>query len=189
MILADHQIKKAIEDGFLIMDPVPLEDQYGPTTVDLHIGDDLQRFDPKLFETPALDVRIRLDALSPPDLRPYMERVKPESDGSYILKPRELVLVTTLEWIELPPHGRLAARVDGRSRFARTGLLVHLTAPTIHNTFRGKITLELINLGPLPLVVVANRTRLCQLVFERVETEPGRSLESPFQDQNTPFGR
>lgn len=117
-----------------------------------------------------------------------MESLPVESDGCVILRPHEFIIATTLERIELPPHGRLAARVEGRSSFARLGLVIHMTAPTIHNTFRGNITLEIMNHGPFPLHVQPGRTRLCQLIFERVEEEPGIPLVSAFQDQRTPLG-
>jgi hypothetical protein len=38
--------------------------------------------------------------------------------------------------------------VDGKSTRSRTGILVHLTAPTIHAGWSGKITLEIANVGP-----------------------------------------
>jgi dCTP deaminase len=56
-----------------------------------------------------------------------------------------------------------------RSRFARLGLVIHVTAPTIHNTFRGRIALEMMNHGPLELVLTPDETRICQLIFERIE--------------------
>ena len=53
----------------------------------------------------------------------------------FTLKANQFVLAKTLERVELPiAEGRpcLAARIEGRSSFARSGLLVHFTAPTIH---------------------------------------------------------
>jgi deoxycytidine triphosphate deaminase len=52
--------------------------------------------------------------------------------------------------------------VEGKSSYARCGLLVHFTAPTIHTGFAGTITLELINLGlckiPSPNAPIQNVT-------------------------------
>lgn len=46
-------------------------------------------------------------------------------------------------------HGsRIAARVEGRSSLARIGLMLHLTAPTIHAGFEGNITIEMLSHSP-----------------------------------------
>jgi dCTP deaminase len=78
--------------------------------------------------------------------------------------------------------GGLAARVEGRSSFARTGLLVHFTAPTIHTAFEGHITLEIINLGWAPVVLWPNM-RICQLIVETVDGDIAMS-ESQFRGQS-----
>ncbi len=188
MILTNRQIREAIAEGHIIIDPSPDDDQFAPTAVDLRISDDIQRFKPDLYNTRGLNVNINLDDIELPDLRPHMEHLPRSEDGRVTIKPNELIIATTLEKIELPPTGKLAARVEGRSRFARLGLVVHMTAPTIHNTFRGKITLEIMNYGPIPLVLMPNHTKLCQLIFERISEEPIGSLNSPFQDQDNPLG-
>lgn len=109
---------------------------------------------------------------------------------SYSLEPKTLVLGQTLERIHLPlqqaPDRSLAARIEGRSSYARAGLAVHCTAPTIHAGFRGPITLELINFGRYPIVLHAGDA-ICQLILERVEGAPTSRL-SQFHDQRTPGG-
>lgn len=107
----------------------------------------------------------------------------------FVLRPNKLVLGKTLEHVELPilTDGiSLAARVEGKSSFARCGLLVHFTAPTIHSGFKGTITLELINLSPLDIALYPNMP-ICQLIIEQVQGIPF-SNESQFQGQATPGG-
>jgi dCTP deaminase len=99
-----------------------------------------------------------------------------------------LVLVRTLEHIDLPLRGKLAARVEGRSKQARLGMTAHITAPTIHGGFRGKIVLEILNHGPFRLEVRPNQSMLCQLVFEGVDAVPHRGGSRTFTDQSTPLG-
>lgn len=188
MILADSEIRRALEIRDLIVEPAPQGDQFSPSALDLHVGADFRRFRPELYRAPGVDLIIRLDSVELQHLRAYLEQLAVQPDGSVILRPGELVIATTLEHIELPARGRLAARVEGRSRFARLGLVIHMTAPTIHSTFRGNITLEMMNHGPIPLLVTPNRTRICQLIFERLEGEASSTLSSPFQDQTTPLG-
>jgi dCTP deaminase len=103
--------------------------------------------------------------------------------------PGKLVLANTLERVELPIlPGRpsLAARVEGRSSFARCGLLIHFTAPTIHAGFKGRITLELINLGSIPILLYP-QSYVCQLIIEEVVGLPLEN-ESQFQGQVRPGG-
>ncbi len=74
--------------------------------------------------------------------------------GGYALQPNTFILGQTLERVHLPiREGRpcYAARIEGRSSFARVGLIVHFTAPTIHAGFEGTIALEMINLAEYPI--------------------------------------
>lgn len=188
MILTDSQIREALGQGYLTIDPAPGDEQYSTTALDFHIGDKFLRFRPDLYGVPGVGLSIDLDAIEIGNLRPYMEALPVEQSGCVMLRPKEFVIGITRERIELPARGRLAARVEGRSRYARLGLVVHMTAPTIHNGFSGQITLEIMNHGPIPLLIRPNVTRLCQLVFERVDDEPSRTLASPFQHQTDPLG-
>jgi dCTP deaminase len=189
VVLTDAAIREALRGGDLVIEPVPSPESFSPTALDLRIGRDIRRFRPALYQTKGVAVTIHLDAVEIPDLAPYLEPVPIQTDGTVVLPCGELVVAATLERIELPAKGRLAARVEGRSRFARLGLVVHMTAPTIHNSFRGTIALEIMNHGPIPLVVQPGLARICQLIFERIEGEAASELDSPFQDQKGALGR
>jgi dCTP deaminase len=65
----------------------------------------------------------------------------------------------------LPASSRFAARIEGKSGLARLGLVVHLTAPTIHAGFKGQIQLEMVNLGPNEIILDVGMP-ICQLIFE-----------------------
>ncbi len=169
MILTDNQIHEAIRQGHVVIDPPPNDDQFSSTALDLHIGDDIRCFKKRVQTPRGTTLRISLDKVRIPHLSRHLEPLPREADGTVILRPGQLTIATTLERVELPRQGRLAARVEGRSRFARLGLVIHMTAPTIHNRFRGRITLEIMNHGPIELVLTPNQTRICQLVFERID--------------------
>ncbi|MDO8794033.1 MAG: hypothetical protein Q7J25_05380 [Vicinamibacterales bacterium] len=55
---------------------------------------------------------------------------------------------------------------SARSSLARLGLMVHLTAPTIHAGFNGNITLEVINHGPFHLKLVPKTIEACVIARE-----------------------
>jgi deoxycytidine triphosphate deaminase len=81
----------------------------------------------------------------------------------FVLHPNEVVLAATLEYIVLP--GDLSAQVITRSSFGRLGLL-SATAVQIHPHFHGCLTLELVNLGVVPVELTPGE-RVAQLVVTR----------------------
>jgi dCTP deaminase len=110
-------------------------------------------------------------------------------DQPFALVPGKFILANTLEQVSLPIIDNtpcLAARVEGRSSFARCGLLVHFTAPTIHAGYSGRITLEIINLGAVPILLFPEMY-ICQLIVEEVHGFP-RQNDSQFQGQTRPGG-
>ena len=83
---------------------------------------------------------------------------------SYFLHPRSFVLGITLEWVRLPRD--LAAYVVGRSSWGRRGLII-ATATGVHPGFKGCITLELTNVGEIPIAIKPGMA-ICQLFFHEV---------------------
>lgn len=121
---------------------------------------------------------------------PNSKRQTITEEQPFSLKTGRFVLGRTLERVELPigDDGEcLAARIEGKSSYARCGLLVHFTAPTIHCGFRGVIALELCNLGPANILLYPG-TPICQLIIEVVRGVPFRN-DSQFQGQQAPGGR
>lgn len=183
MILSNTEIKSALEEKRIIIDPFPLE-PFDTTAVDLCLG--------KYVSIPkdglSLTIVPGIGNLSK-SLNCIYEDVI--IDKSYNLEPGLFVLAQTRESISLPiiPNSDgnvIAARIEGKSSLARCGLLVHFTAPTIHAGFTGKITLEMINLGKNPIQLTPGM-RICQLIFEMVLNTPTPN-PSQFQGQEHPAG-
>jgi dCTP deaminase len=80
---------------------------------------------------------------------------------SYILHPGAFVLGSTLEWMCLPPN--LSAYVTGKSSLGRHGLVIE-TASGIHPGFSGCLTLEIANVGEVPLEIFPGML-ICQVFF------------------------
>lgn len=186
MILSDKDLKKAIKNRDIIIDPMPA--RYSPSAIDLRMGDQLFTWDQNIVSQRGVEVLINLDEVSIPSLAAYMKSVQKQEDGSYVLEPDCFVHTLTYEKIWLPKKSKFAARVEGRSSLARLGVVVHLTAPTVHCGFRGRIALEIINFGPFKIKVMPGKTRICQLIVEKVSTIPSRELETVFINQKTPIG-
>ncbi len=102
-----------------------------------------------------------------------------------LLKPGEFALARTTELVGIPAH--LVARVEGKSSWARRGLLVHITAGFIDPGFCGTITLELANLSARPLELPVG-CAIAQLSILELDTPPlvpygDESLGSHYQHQ------
>jgi dCTP deaminase len=192
MILSNVDIHTALDDGSIVIDPQPaprfpsIADStcpYASTSVDLRLSSKLSR--PK--KAPGVNLDLRSLAVAS-TLAALYEDIEIDSNNGYILEPNKFVLGNTVERVHLRVGSQaIAARVEGKSSRARMGILVHFTAPTIHAGFEGNITLEIINLGPYPLVLFPG-VPICQLIFERVQSVPVKFAPSQFQGQSAPVG-
>lgn len=124
-----------------------------------------------------------------PFLSEVYEEIEINHIGGFTLPVHQFVLGSTMERVSFPireDRTCYAARIEGRSSFARIGLIVHFTAPTIHSGFDGTITLEMINLGPYPITLYRGM-EICQLIVEPLDAPPFLN-PSNFQGQRRPSG-
>jgi dCTP deaminase len=92
-----------------------------------------------------------------------------------IVRPNGFLLWQTKEKVGTPHDAKLISFVNGKSSRARAGIVVHLTAPTIHSTWVGKITLEIANVGPFDLVLQEDDV-IAQLTVAKITSIPDRSM-------------
>ena len=85
----------------------------------------------------------------------------------FILQPREFVLAITEEHLELDDD--VLGRLEGRSSLGRIGIIVHGTAGLFDPGWSGKATLELSNLGRMPVALYPGM-RICSFTFEQLST-------------------
>jgi dCTP deaminase len=189
VILSDVDIKRALQEKNLIITPSPNEEHIDSTTVDLRIGEPFYEWDPGLVGQSGVSVNIDIDNFDfQPLAHSYLREIHKNASGKYVIEPRTFYLAPTYEEIQLPRHSKLAARVEGKSSLARLGLVIHMTAPTIHCGYGpGIITLEIYNYGPFPIAVTPGKSLVCQLIVECVTTEP-KERHGKFQHQKSPKG-
>lgn len=84
----------------------------------------------------------------------------------FVIHPGSFVLGATLEWLDLPSD--LSAYVTGKSTLGRHGLIIE-TAAGIHPGFSGCLTLELGNVGEIPLEIYPGM-QICQIFFHAVRS-------------------
>jgi dCTP deaminase len=85
--------------------------------------------------------------------------------AEYVLHPQAFVLGVTLEWLRFP--GNLAGYVVGKSGLGRCGLII-ATATGVHPGFKGCLTLELTNVGEIPISIRPGMS-VCQVFFHSVD--------------------
>ena len=156
------------------------------------LGDDFQMWDQTRLDQAGVEIVLNLAEQKFPDTAKNYLINAPLHDGCLTIPPYRSYpwhfLGQTRSRVALNREHKIAARVEGKSSLARLGLIVHLTAPVIHCGFRGHIALELINFGPFSIKLVPHKTRICQLVFERLETESEGEPTTTFMDQTRPGG-
>ncbi len=99
----------------------------------------------------------------------------------FILHPGKFALGMTLEWISFP--GDLAGHITGKSSLGRRGLVIE-TAAGIHPGFAGCLTLELANVGEIPIALNPGM-EFCQVFFHETLSE-NRGATSQFKGSRKP---
>lgn len=180
-ILSDKDIKEHLRSGKITINPLTNPKvQIQPSSVDLRIGNEFKGF--KIIRKPCID------PMDQSDLESYMESFHLEDGEPFIIHPGEFTLATTYETIKLPND--LVARVEGRSSMGRLGVTMHVTAGFIDPGFHGKITLEISNIGKMPVALYTGQ-RVCQIVFETMTSPSEKPYGHPERDskymgQNSP---
>ena len=166
MILSDRDIKKAIEAGRIKITPkIDYQEQLGSCSVDLRLGNVFRVFN----HSKCAYIDLRNKNLN----RNLMKKVVVNKNEPFIMQPGEFVLASTRESLELPDD--LLARLEGRSSLGRLGITIHSTAAVFDPGWRGRVVMELGNLGKMPVALYPGM-RICSLTFERL-TSP---VEVPY---------
>lgn len=155
-VLTRDEILKAIEQGHIEVDPFD-PSLIGPGSIDLHLDNQFRVFK---------KLHYIYDVTDEADFTQITTLV--ETDKSFVVLPGESVLGITRERIRLAPF--LCGRLEGRSRFARLGLMVHVTAGFMQPGINNRQVLEISNVSSVALALHPG-TRLCQFIFERCEGE------------------
>lgn len=164
--LVKSSILSSIAKKQLAVSPILSAGQIGASSIDLRLGNvflmvrarGLSDVDPVRF---ANTDGTSGDHAFEQAKRQKHERYEAPFGEKFLLHPGMLALVPTLEWIKLPAN--LQGIVTARSSWAREGLSI-ATASLIHPGYKGVITLELANLGQIPLTLYPG-LRIAQIAF------------------------
>lgn len=155
MVLSDKDIKLSLKKGEIKITPVPnLKNQLGSNSIDLRLGNVFRIFDHSKYAY--------IDPFKKNIGEEVTREVKVKENEPFIIQPGDFVLGTTIEYLEIPDN--LVGSLEGRSSIGRLGIVVHSTAASIECGFRGKITLELANMGKMPVALYSGM-RICAVSF------------------------
>lgn len=138
MILSDKDIKSALKSGRITIKPL-FKNSIQPASVDVHLDNQFLVFD--VAQHTCIDVKKPVDNL--------MKKIFIDKEGSFIIHPGEFVLGNTYEKIGVADD--MVGRLEGKSSLGRLGLIIHATAGYLDPGNNLKLTLELSNIGKLPI--------------------------------------
>ncbi|MCD4783122.1 MAG: dCTP deaminase [Candidatus Eremiobacteraeota bacterium] len=153
-ILTRDEILKEIRNGKIEIEPFT-EDMVGPGSVDLSLGNRFRTFR-KLHEI--------YDVTDDANFHEITNVVEISNGERFVLMPQETILGITRERVKLPPY--ICGWLEGRSRFARLGLMVHITAGFMQPGINNHQVLEIANVSSVPLALHPG-TRICQFIFQK----------------------
>lgn len=168
MILSDRDIRARLAKGDLVVEPLDDMDlQVQPASIDLRLGDEFL-----VFRNPHIAfIDPRAGGVAD-----YTEKVTLAKGHAFILHPGEFVLGSTYERVRIPHD--LVAKVEGRSSLGRLAIVVHATAGFVDPGFEGHITLELSNLGRVP-VALHPGMRISQIALHQMLSAAERPYGHP----------
>lgn len=143
----------------------------GGTSIDLRLGRWFRSFKQTRTKSVALSGLDNDDSMHESESSRTKQYFVPFGD-SYVLHPGRFVLGVTLEWLRLPPG--LSGYITGKSSLGRHGLVIE-TAAGLHPHFSGCLTLELANVGEVPLEISPGM-KICQIFLHQVTPSAHSSL-------------
>jgi dCTP deaminase len=164
MILKAEQIAERLETAESVSDPLiitpePSIDKLktsGSASIDLTLG----TWFVALRGTRMSLLRITNNAQDPPHEFQLTKTYHVPFGDEFVLHPKSFVLGVTLEWVRLPKD------IVGRSSWCRRGLII-ATASGVHPGFTGCLTLEISNVGEIPIALMPGMA-VCQLFIHQV---------------------
>ncbi|MFH7903683.1 MAG: dCTP deaminase [Candidatus Aenigmatarchaeota archaeon] len=189
MLLSDKKIKEYVKQGKIIIVPFE-ESQVGPSSYDLRLGFKFRVFknfgeaviDPKNFNDVLIDKKETDEYIVYNYKYTDLFQLKSEN-SSFVLHPNEFALASVYEYIKLSDN--IAAQIQGRSSFARLGLLVHTSAGWVDPGYSGHLTLELYNVNKKP-IILRPLMKIAQISFfelDEVETPYYKRKSSKYVEE------
>jgi len=155
-ILTKDEIIKQINAGNIEIKPFD-RSQVGPASIDLRLGNEFSTFK-RTYRNIIVDEQASAE-------KEVLEHTSVRNGDHFLLLPHETVIAVTRERVKLSPS--LCGQLEGRGRFARLGLSVHIAAGFIQPGIAdSQIFFAITNVGPVALELYPGTT-ICQLIIHR----------------------
>lgn len=166
--LVDWEIRELIERDIIVVDPIlSMQEQLSQVGIDLRLDIYFREF--LHMKQEAID-----SAQEIPEHEFYhLREIDLEKEEFYVIHPGDFVLTQSLEYVAIPSY--ICCRLGGRSSLAKSGIEVHATAERVDPGFKGHLTLELKNVGRMPVKLYPVQ-RIAHLMFELTS-----EVESPYE--------
>ncbi|MCL4383448.1 MAG: dCTP deaminase [Candidatus Marsarchaeota archaeon] len=168
MILSDFDLNNAIKTNRLVVKPF-LKEIVRENGLDLRLSDEI-----------AYHNDFKDHFVLDPEKKEHVEQsYKVEKHKkSFIINPNQQVLLSTLEYLELPED--LVGLVELRSTWARHGFSL---PPTIIDAgFKGTITLEVINNAPFK-ILLRPKYRFAHVIFIKTNNKVSNTYKGTYLNQ------
>jgi len=175
MILCDKDIKNRLNEKSIILEPFS-DEQISSSSVDLRLGHEFRSF--------RHVSKSHIDPLDSTSSDEYTELHIMKDNEPFIIHPGEFVLATTFERVVMPSD--LVASLDGRSSLGRLGIIIQ-TAAMVDAGFKGKITLEIANIGKMP-VKIYPKMRICRMTFHNLSNKCDKPYSGRYINQEAAQG-
>ncbi|MBZ5635511.1 MAG: dCTP deaminase [Acidobacteriia bacterium] len=159
MVLSDVDIRRYLAEGKIKIAPELPPEQFGSCSVDFRLGPEFSVFEHSRHAL--IDLREKTA------IQDLMRTITVPENEPFILQPGEFALAITQETLELDDD--VLGRLEGRSSLGRIGIIVHGTAGLFDPGWRGRATLELSNLGVMPVALYPGM-RICSFTFEQLSS-------------------
>jgi|SRR3989339_820942 len=156
MVLSNRDIENAIRNKEIIIKPLEKE-QIGPASIDLTLSKEWY-----FLKKEHVGARVDLNKLS------FKTAYKKINANMAVLAPGDMCLGKTVEKITLAPD--IMGRLEGRSRYARMGVIIHLTSALVQPGSSNRQVLEIVNLSPFTMILHEGM-RISQVVFDRLDSK------------------
>jgi len=157
-VLTREKIHQAMRNGRITITPSPRDEDIGPASIDLSIGNEIWVFK-RVFKALPVDPEASQE-------RELLER-KVIADY-YLLLPGETIIAQTREKVKLATN--LCGWLEGRGRFARLGLDIRIAAGFIQPGVDRPVFFMVSNHSPVALELYPG-TKICQLIIQETVGE------------------
>ncbi|HPN67275.1 MAG TPA: dCTP deaminase [bacterium] len=165
MILCDQTIRQKIAEGKISIEPYE-DSMLQPASYDLRIDRKFLTFD--ITQQECIDVKKPAANL--------MREIIINDDEAFILHPGDFALANTFEIVGV--DNQHVGWLEGKSSLGRLGLVIHATAGFLDPGNKLRMTLELSNLGRLPIKLYY-KMKIAQMAFGELDAPCAVPYGSP----------